>query len=206
MLKNRILFLTLLTLPITLSYVMAMVPTQGVPLDGPAHWVGFHGSFTDSAPPGEQPVTGEYFQASNGSTRLDSSRQTTKGLVVWTTIVNTVLNRRFILDPGKSKWDSYPLEPRKAGWDRPLNFSSALSKGDGPAFQGMRTIRIESSDIEQLVVPDLNFFPIWQRRAGQERTYSNIEVGDPESTRFEPPPGAEVAVHTELQPKRSLRR
>lgn len=201
MLVRRIHFVVVLTLPFTAPWVVARTSDAvAPPLDGPDHWVAFQGHFTESAPDGESPVTGAYYQASNGSHRLDSTRRTTLGTdLVWSTIVNTVLQRRFVLDPGQSAWDSYPLEPRPGGWDRPLKRSSAISMGEGPAFEGFRTVRDDTGRLQQLLVPDLNFFPVWQSRPGHTRQYTSVSLGEPPSTLFEPPPGAEVRSHD--QPK-----
>lgn len=204
MIIRRFLFVALLTLPFTTPWLMARAAVAvAPPLEGPDRWVAFQGRFMEPAPEGESPVTGEYFQSSNGSNRLDSRRRTAAGTdVVWSTIVNTVLQRRFLLEPGQSAWDSFPLEARPGGWDQPLKLSSAVSRGEGPPFQGLRTVRVETGRLQQVLVPELNFFPVWQSRPGHTRRYSDIVTGEPAAHIFEPPPGTNLRLHDQPKPHR----
>ena len=116
MLVRRILFVVMLTLPFTAPWVVARTSDAvAPPLDGPDH-CGLPGHFTEPAPEAS-PRDRRALQASNGSHRLDSTRRTTLARPVWSTVVNTVLQRRFVLDPGQSAWDSYP-RACPGGWDR----------------------------------------------------------------------------------------
>jgi hypothetical protein len=199
MMRHRATFLFILALPALLPLAIATAASQRAPIPAPEHWVGFQARLTETTVGGAPVLSGRYYQATNGSSRLDSERQSANGPITWSNVVNTVLGKRFILDPGATAWDSYPLESRKIGWDRPYQFSSNLAARDGEPFNGMPTIVMEGPDLRQVLVPQLNFFPIWQSSNGQIRRYDQVELEEPPATVFEPPQGSTIVEHA--QPK-----
>jgi hypothetical protein len=200
---HRARFLFVLALPLLLPLAMATASSQHPPIPAPDRWIAFEARLTETTVSGAPVLSGRYFQASNGSSRLDSERVSANGVVAWSTIVNTVLGKRFVLEPGRAEWDAYPLEPRKLGWDKPYQLSSGLANREGEPVNGMRTVVMEAPGLRQVLVPDLNFFAVWQSSNGQIRSYDQIALVEPSATLFEPPTGATVVAHAQPRPRRT---
>jgi hypothetical protein len=119
----------------------------------------------------------------------------------------------FFLKNPKGEWISRPMKLRPgvympgrmktttAGlFDYP--FRLELREGESGSLRadsGMKAYEyINPSGNVSLLTPELNFFPVLQVTLdGRSEQYSQIKLGEPDASLFEPPPGVQVTAKSE---------
>jgi hypothetical protein len=175
-----------------------------IPLEQPSTWVPFTADVLHLED-GRRSV-GRFYRSSDGSARTDLLDDYGDRRIRQTEISNFRL-RVFYRNLGREVWLTGPLpysdrafKPRP--WSSravglfPYPFRLALLKDQDGSLQASEGLEawIFSNEYgaTRLMVPALNFFPVFHSRVtGLRRVYSNIEfVSDVDASIFEPPAGA----------------
>jgi hypothetical protein len=90
------------------------------------------------------------------------------------------------------RWMAQPMKLPAGGWTpRRFLIESSAAREVG-SLHGHRVIEWTLDGKRQLVAPDLNLFALLIEDKHGRKSYSNVQIGEPQSDLFEPPPDAPV--------------
>jgi len=179
-----------------------------VELPQPQGWVPFSADVQVSQP-GQPLVVGHFYRSSDGSTRLETGPGDERVVVS----IRNIKRVTFFVKNPKGEWISRPMKMRpgvympgrmKATTAGLFNypFRLALREGESGSLRadsGMKAYQyINPSGNVSLLAPELNFFAVLQVTLdGRSEQYSQIKMGEPDASLFEPPPGVQVTARSE---------
>jgi hypothetical protein len=189
------------------AFSMLQRASERTEIPQPQQWVPFSAELVITFP-GRPSHSGRVFRASDGSVRLESgpARDNTVRVI---SIQNVTRGVFYLNGPrGENRWTESPLQTPTRGW-RPLRrlsgtegltrypykvalgagMDGSLQASDGfDAYQYIGPSRASMA----LQLPALNFYDVVRQSfvSGRREVLSNIVIGEPDGTLFEPPPGA----------------
>src|SRR3954470_635508 len=160
----------------------------------PGPWVAFEANFVRTEP-GQRKVVGWFHRAGDGSTREESNIDGPAKPVVL--IMNVARRLQYRLENGT--WHSFPIYLSPNGW-RPEQ-----TDHDPRKYQPARSIEkievfrfVNPAGLVLFVAPSLNDFPLkTERPNGGREEFSNVIVREQPPGLFEPPPDANIVVHSD---------
>lgn len=159
-----------------------------------AGWVPFDATFVRTEL-GMPQVIGSFNRSADGSTREESDVDG-PGKPHVVLIMNVAKRLQYRFERGA--WASYPVNFPPEGWHPVTVERDPRRYAPGPSIQGLPSFRfVNPQGVVQFVVPALNDFALsTERPDGGREVFSNVVVREQRPELFEPPPGAEVEVHT----------
>lgn len=169
-------------------------PTSAL-VEAPTEWVAFSADFAGGLP-GRESVMGRFFQASNGSTRLETGPIGDAARVVFIkNIAASAYYSRRVKSDGGVFWISGPMVLPSDGW-KPMQMTEEPGRRVvlREKIEGFEVVQIGSGGSVSLFAPRLNFHPLVVRRitTGYGELYHNVRLGEPAAELFTPPPGEEI--------------
>jgi hypothetical protein len=167
--------------------------TQPALIDQPSNWVAFSAQSERTNEVGEV-FSGRYYQARDGSTRAENGSSLNE---VSSVIIKNVPRVKFYRWRVGEGWTEQPMQLPPNGW-HPRPTWASLFTNTTEMLEGFRLVKRELPNMLVLLAPDLNLFPVIERRmdctAGVpcgSRLF-NIKLGDQPAELFEPPSDAAV--------------
>ena len=171
-------------------------------LEAPDTWVAFQADISITHPGGPESA-GRFYRASSGSYRMDTGPTIDDVKVVFIASFSEGVNYSWNEDGGWSWEDArHRIQPIRVpegleGWTlHPGRVALRVGEsGDMNAptggFEAYQVVR--SDGVTSFQVPALNFYPIVLTRPdGRYQKYYNVDLVEPDSALFRPPPGAAV--------------
>jgi hypothetical protein len=161
-----------------------------------ATWAPFKGKYASQD--GSPPVTrnGTYSRHSNGSTRRVILGQDGQPSVIQ---ITSVAARSILRRDETGTWTTTPL----SALPRPQTLDAFMRPGvakEETTFEGKKALRLtRAADNYQIVVPELNFFPVEQRSGTRLDRVFEIVVGEQPDSDFVAPGRAVLKIESTLR-------